>query len=902
MTQPGWKISARYGLPTSAPPPEDVDLALAEVDPAGTIVRVGGPGRQRWGWKEGERVPDAMLRALGAVPVGGAQALPMQQGGLSLLGLPLAPGRGWLLIGYAVEALAAASTFKSLIEKVPVLVLRMRADGTVLHADTDTEAVTGYPPEKILGRPFWLDVVHPEDRWKLTEALRHSGEAGSTATVGVRFLTPRQELRLARLYLFPAAGQAEARIEALVFDVTEQAEIEAALLQSEALYRTFLEQSPMGILHLDATGIVTFENHPFRQIVGEAAEDAWIGRRLEDIPGLDARLEPLVERMLHRGQPIQGEALTYRRAGVSVPAHLVVHGSPIRHPGGQIVGGVMMIEDVTEQHQREEELLLRDRYERAEVALREAVLADLNEDVFLHEAAEILGETTQADRIHLLVHVGTEGHAVTRAAWVHHEQDEPFSLSVHSAEFPALRAAVVGGHSLWLRAGAVSDDARGLLALTEAEEVLWAPFYDTGRLGGFVLFERLRLPAEASVGFWLHAEQRLMDRLVRLFETLWSWIQVGQRYRLTVATIDDCLFTFTFARAETRRYLFITPQIQALTGYGADEVLARSDAAWSWIDTLVHPEDRAALREHDEALRNGRERRVTYRVLQKSGAQRWLCEHATPHRDATGRVTVTGILMDVTEQKDAEEILLSAREQVESASRLKNTFVATMSHELRTPLGAINGFAELLAHELSEWEAQTGQPLPPQVREFTEAVRQNARRVLHLADDLFMLSNTERGTLRLDRRPVPLQALVRRCAGKIAVGLSEKDVTLEVDLDATDPAALGDAQRIEQVLDNVLSNAAKFTDRGRVALRTRRAGADVVIEVADTGTGIDPEYLGRLFTPFLQEDSRLNRRFEGTGLGLALVKRLLDLMGGRIEVESQKGKGSTFRIFLPAAG
>ena len=126
-------------------------------------------------------------------------------------------------------------------------------------------------------------------------------------------------------------------------------------------------------------------------------------------------------------------------------------------------------------------------------------------------------------------------------------------------------------------------------------------------------------------------------------------------------------------------------------------------------------------------------------------------------------------------------------------------------------------------------------------------------------------------------------------------------IHLEIDLDSADPVVLGDAQRIEQVLDHLLANAAKFTDAGRVAVRTRSAGDEVLIEVADTGIGIEQAHLDKLFTPFLQEDNRLNRRYQGVGLGLALVKRLLDVMGGRIEVDSEKGKGATFRVFLPAA-
>ena len=788
----------------------------------------------------------------------------------------------------------------SLIEKAPMLLMHMRADGAVLDADAETFA--GYRAEDIVGRAFWLDVAHPDDRWRLTDALRRTAEERARTTVDVRFTTPRQEPRLARLYLLPTDPSAQADVEAFAFDVTEQADAEAGLLQSDAFYQAFLEQSPMGILHLNASGVVIFESHAFRQIVGEGVDDAWIGRRLADMPGLEAGLKPAIDRMLADGTPLHGEATTYRRAEGGKPAYLVVHGSPIRQASGDIVGGVVMVEDVTEQRLRDEELRLRERYEQAEGVLREAVLADLNDIVFLHEAAALLGETTRADRVHLLVHLGDEGHCATRATWARDADDEPFSLYVDSGLYPALRAAVVRSLSLYLPAGAIPEGATELLELTEADEVIWAPFFDTGRLGGFVLFERLNDPAEASNAGWPPAERRLIERLVRHFEALWSWIQVGQRYQFTVATIEDCLFTFSFSADDTRHYLFITPQIKSLSGYEAETVLARTDAAWSWVETLVHGDDLVPLRAHDQALRHGRESRLTYRIRHRDGSLRWISEQATPHHDAAGRVTVSGILTDVTEQKDAQAILVSAREQAASASRLKSTFVSTMSHELRTPLGAVNGFADLLAGELAEWEAQTGQTLPPQMHEFADAVRQNAKRLLMLADDLFVLSNMEIGALRLDRAALRLNPLVQRAADKIGDVIAEKNLALEIDLDPADLLVLGDVHRIEQVLDHLLANAAKFTDAGRVIVRTRSAGDEVLIEVADTGIGIEQAHLDKLFTPFLQEDNRLNRRYQGAGLGLALVKRLLDVMDGRIEVESQKGHGSTFRVFLPSAG
>ncbi|MDX1545571.1 MAG: PAS domain S-box protein [Rhodothermales bacterium] len=896
-----WKILAAYGPPALPGVPGDPGLAVASVDREGVVRGVSPLGAQRWGWKAGDAVPGAVLEALGAVVENTSQPLPVQEGGLNLVGLARSPAHGWVLLGYPAGRRAPASTFKSLIEKGAICILCMQPDGTVTEADAAVAAVTGYAPEAVVGRPFWAEVVHPEDRWKLADALRRAGGEAEWSMLNVRFYGPRRALRLATLYLMPGAPAGGPPVEALVFDVTEQAEVEEALLQSEALYRTFLEQSPMGLLHLDASGLVTFENHAFRQIVGEGVEDAWSGRYLDVVPGLDPALPPLIDRMLDGGEPVRAAAVSFRRAGEALPRTLVVHASPIREAEGHIVGGVMMVEDVTEQRRREDELVLRDRYDRAEEALREAVFGDLNEAVFLHEAAEILGETARADRIHVLVHLGDDGACTTRAAWVRDERDEPFSLFVRSGDYAALRRAVVEEEPLYVRASDAPEAEQPLLALTEAEEVLWAPFYDGGRLGGFILFERTLPPLKGAAGFWEPVERHLMDHVVRLFETLWSWIQVGQRYRLTVATIDDCLFTFTYARDGSRRYLFATPQVEALTGYRAADVLARGEAALPWIDRLVNEEDRARLRAHDDALRAGRESRITYRIDPPEGPPRWLSEQATPHRDTTGRITVSGILMDVSEQKNAQAVLESAQEQARSASRLKNSFVATMSHELRTPLGAVNGYAELLEMELREWEQQAGVRLPPQVLEFAEAVRQNARRVLQMADDLFVLSNMEAGALRLHQAPVPVHPIVQRAAHAVAVLLAEKAVRFRMDLAEEDLVALADAQRLEQILAHLLDNAVKFTDEGEVAVRTYRAGEEVAVEVRDTGVGMEADYLDRLFTPFDQEDDRLNRRYGGTGLGMALVRRLADLMGGRVEVESTKGVGSAFRVYLPAA-
>jgi PAS domain S-box-containing protein len=893
MSLPEWKIISAYGAQILPHLPDRADVAVAEVDGDGVCLRINPLGASLWGWKRGERLPGEIVGMLGELPPEAPRLLPVKPGGLLLLGLRSGRAAGWILVGYPGEEAASQgeSSFGTLVENMPVLVLRMRAGGAVCYANAEARRMTGYTPEEMIGRAFWLEAVPPEERGRLTEAFEEA-LADGRASVRTPFLTRNGAHRMAEIHLFRAPEDAGAELEGVVFDVTEQMEVEEALFQSESLYRTFLEQSPIGMLHLDAEGMVTFENHPFRQIVGEGVDDAWIGLNIFEIPGLDLGIHGPVRDILEKGKAFHGVEATFERRSEAEARRLVVHGSPIFLPGRVVVGGVLMIEDVTRERRREEELALRDRYGKAEGDLRSAALANPDESRFLRAAARILGEVTGADRLHLLIHDSVDALCVSRAVWVR-AAARTDALHLRHDDFPALRTLGASDRR-HVHACDGAAAARPLLALTGASEALWSPFYDAGRLGGFVLFERVGEGAEQP---WGNAERNLIDHLVGVFETLWAWVQVGNRYRQTVAAIDDGLFHFTFTEDGERHYLFATHQFEALVGHAPEALLERGPSALRWLDDLVHPADHALVRAHDEVLRSGREHRVTYRVRRPDGATRWLREHATPHRDDAGHVTVSGIVADVTEQKTAEEVLLQAKQEAEASNRLKTAFIATMSHEIRTPLGAVSGFAELLAAELEECEA----PLPPQIHEFVEAIQDRAQHMLTLVNDLFDLSNVEMGALTVQRAPLNLHALLRPVLDKVAPALERKKLTLSCDFDPANPVVVGDPRRIEQVLSNLMSNAVKFTESGGVSVRTRRQEHEVLVEVSDTGVGMAETYVQRLFTPFSQEDDWRSRRFEGAGLGLALVKRLLDLLGGRIEVESEKGRGTTFRVYLPAA-
>ena len=273
--------------------------------------------------------------------------------------------------------------------------------------------------------------------------------------------------------------------------------------------------------------------------------------------------------------------------------------------------------------------------------------------------------------------------------------------------------------------------------------------------------------------------------------------------------------------------------------------------------------------------------------------------NGSPVHDARDTILGAVLTFEVL-SSDAEEAGdLSPSHNVDGhhLAQLKNVFIAMMSHEIRTPLGVMNGYAEILGQELAEYEASSGNTLPPQIKEFVGAIHENAQRLLGMVNELFDLSNMRQ--LRLS--PISVHDTLIPVAEKARRILSEKDVTLNLSIVDHNPMIMGNQKRLKQVLKNLLSNAVKFTEEGSVSIQSRIEDDQVVVEITDTGVGMSQEHLDKLFTPFVQEDTRLNRDYSGTGLGLALTKLLVDLMKGRIEAESEKGKGSTFRIYLPAA-
>jgi len=240
-----------------------------------------------------------------------------------------------------------------------------------------------------------------------------------------------------------------------------------------------------------------------------------------------------------------------------------------------------------------------------------------------------------------------------------------------------------------------------------------------------------------------------------------------------------------------------------------------------------------------------------------------------------------------------EELERKGRE-LEAASRHKSEFLANMSHELRTPLNAVLGYAELIQDGIYG-------EVPGKIHEVLERIQQNGRHLLGLINDVLDLSKIEAGQLTLSPVDYSMRGLVLEVVSATEALAAEKQLALEVDVPPDLPAGRGDERRITQVLLNLVSNAIKFTDEGSVRIRASVESDRFVVAVSDTGLGIAAEDRARIFGEFQQVDSSSTRKKGGTGLGLAITKRIVELHGGRIWVESTPGEGATFAFTLPVS-
>jgi PAS domain S-box-containing protein len=360
-----------------------------------------------------------------------------------------------------------------------------------------------------------------------------------------------------------------------------------------------------------------------------------------------------------------------------------------------------------------------------------------------------------------------------------------------------------------------------------------------------------------------------------------------ERFRLLVESTQDYAI---ISLDPDGRVASWNPGAERTLGYTTEEILGRS------FETFFTPEDVTAgkpARELSQAAETGRAADENW-LMRKDGARFWASGVTTSLRDPSGKLRgFAKILRDLSERKWLEEALRFRAEQLAEADRRKDAFLAMLGHELRNPLAPIRNAAEMMRRR---------QLADPMLQWIHGVIERQAEHLARLVDDLLDIGRINQDKITLRRQPVALSVIVRQAIETTRPQIEERRHLLATDLPEEPVWVDADPTRLTQVLANLLNNAAKYTDPGgRIMLHAEREeGGTVAISVRDTGSGISADLLPRVFEPFIQADTTLERTQGGLGIGLTLVRRLTELHGGRVEVHSEgPGMGSEFVVHLP---
>ncbi|MES2070569.1 MAG: MHYT domain-containing protein [Pseudomonadota bacterium] len=375
------------------------------------------------------------------------------------------------------------------------------------------------------------------------------------------------------------------------------------------------------------------------------------------------------------------------------------------------------------------------------------------------------------------------------------------------------------------------------------------------------------------------SERKAMEQALRDSE---------RQYRSLIRNIPGA--SFRCLLDDDRTILFISDAIQTLSGWEAKDFLEKRKS----FAALVHPDDHAGwLQEIQRATQEEQNYVVEYRIVCRDGRELWVWESGGAVRNEQGQPQwIDGVILDISERRKMEEAVRAERDRAELAAASKTTFLANMSHEIRTPMNAIIGFTELLLDT----------PLDNTQRRHMDTVRQAARSLLGLLNDILDTAKLEKGAVELESVDFSLHTLAEQICASLRLSAEAKDLSLVLDYHPElDEFFKGDPLRIQQILINLIGNAIKFTERGSVKLEISASSTPGQIHLAvhDTGIGIARDRLDKIFAPFAQADASMSRRFGGTGLGTTIARQLVELMGGQIRVDSRQGVGSVFHVLLP---
>ncbi|MDL2216770.1 response regulator [Desulfovibrio sp. OttesenSCG-928-M14] len=587
---------------------------------------------------------------------------------------------------------------------------------------------------------------------------------------------------------------------------------------------------------------------------------------------------------------------------------LRMNAQPVRDENGKASNVLALLEDVTERHVMEEELIRSDRLLQSTSRAAQQLLSDdIDFDKTVNGVLEILGHATGADRVYVWsIHpsshpdINPELHTTQLYEWsLGAEPQQDLDICTNRPVSEAIPTWI----DTFLSGKCVNNLVRNMHPLEQEQlapqgiiSIMTAPILFHGELWGFIGFDDCH-----SEYIWTESEENILRAAGTLIGTAIHNRRINDALRESQARfrmVEDATGEVIWSLNANGLIDYVSDKVTPALGYLPEEILGRP-----FRDLLFDPEESY----YKADPKRDTVRDVESRMKHKNGGDVWMRSSIKYLFDESGAaLQAFGSSMDVTEVRRAREELRRAKEALESANvqlseaaavahkanMAKGEFLANMSHEIRTPMNAIIGMTHLTLRT----------ELKPRQRDYLEKIDFASKSLLRIINDILDFSKIEAGKMDMEEVPFYLAHIVQGVRDIVEHRLKEKGLGLEIDI-APEAGGefLGDSLRLAQILTNLGTNAAKFTHEGgvRISVDLREEGPDGALlhfAVTDTGIGLTREQISRLFEPFSQADTSTTRRYGGTGLGLALCKKLTGLMGGDIWCESEPGKGSVFHF------
>ncbi len=635
------------------------------------------------------------------------------------------------------------------------------------------------------------------------------------------------------------------------------------------------------VVATDPAGVVRLVNPAAEALIGRASVDL-VGQPVTEAFALSFGDNPIEHPLttVLRGAPYPDSTREFRLLRSGIEHYVEVNVAPINSAEGALLGGVMIVRDVSLRRQNEQ--ALRHAYAELDrrVAERTAELERAN--AALHESFALLRGVAESTPDLIIVKDGTGRVVMANPAQVK-AIGKPEAEIVGQTDSDFLGAGEL--------ATRIMDNDRRVMTsgrIERVEEAMPTPDGPRTYLSTKSPLRDVRGSVIGVIGVATDiSERKRMENELR------------EAQRFSQGLVETApIVLYLFDHAQQRIVYAAGMGLQAL-GYTSADLMAHDCEG---LYNLVHPEDLPGLLSslRGEPYEEGAMREAEFRCRTHAGEWRWMHGRERPFEPGAQPRLLLGVTVDITERKIAElerEQLMAGekrlRVEAERANRAKDEFLAIVSHELRSPLNALRGWGFLLG------SAKT--PDASLIDRATQAIKRNVDHQARLIDDLLDTSRIMSGKLNIERRPVNLVEVVQGAMEVVRPTAAAKRITMDFSLARPVVTTEGDAARLHQIAVNLLSNAVKFTpEGGEVKIGLQTSGTLARIAVTDTGAGIDPEFLPRVFDRFSQADTSTTRRHGGLGIGLALVRHLTELHGGKVTAFSEgEGRGSTFTVELP---